>query len=161
MSRIQLRDGDGYRLVEATGCLDSRTPESRELERVLRQPAGEIDRHYAFDLAGVDYINSSMLGGFVRFFGEIQRAGYRMVLLRPPQSVRMVLDVTGLSQLLPVVGDETDLAAALNEAPVAGHLIEVEDVDYEALTQEIDALIRGDASDTQRGGQLARILGRD
>lgn len=148
---------DGYRVLKITGFLDGRTAESAEVSEFLEAPARDIGSHWVIDLSAVEYVNSSALGLFVRFLAEAQKNDFSVFLLNPPPSVRAVLDMTGLSVVLPILEREQDACNCLGQS--SPHKV-AEDVDYDALSEEIEDIITKGESD--RGdSQLQRLTGKD
>jgi anti-anti-sigma factor len=153
---IKLMECEGYRLVRITGFLDGHTSESRDLSELLCCSHHDIDNNHVLDLSAVEYVNSTMLGNFVRFLGSSQKNNFQVLILNPPPSVLSVLDLTGLSHVLPVVACEAEIMRVLGAGALPA--LPDEEVDYTALSSEIeDLIIRGEAA--EGGGELERIVG--
>lgn len=152
-------EGDGYRLLKITGFLDGHTPESRELEETLADASEGVDTHLVLDLSAVEYVNSSILGKFVKLLAAAQAAERQVLILNPPPSVRNVLELTGLSHVLPVVRHKQEIAGRLGLSPE--ERVAEADVDYDALSSEIESIIvRGSAPEEDDDSQIDRLLGR-
>jgi anti-anti-sigma factor len=154
----RLLDKGGYRLIQITGFLDSYTQDSRDLDKLLQACEAEAARNYVLDLSAVEYVNSATLGSFVRLLSVIQEKGCQVAILNPPGSVKSVLDLTGLSAVLPVVRDEKELQALLGRKP--GTRVASRSVNFQALSKEIDALtLKGEAPADPKASQLGKLLG--
>lgn len=71
---------------------------SRCLENLASEP---IDR-LVLDLSGVDFIESSGLGGIVSAFVRCRRRDSRLCLVAPQPPVFDILKMTRLSEILPI-----------------------------------------------------------
>ena len=152
-------DKPGYRLIRVSGMLDGLTAESQEFEKRLLECEAAPAQNHVLDLSAVDYVNSSTLGVFVRLLGAVQDKGFQVLILNPPSSVRSVLDLTGLSALLPVVRDEAALQAALQRPSAAK--VASRDVDYDALSREIDQVAqKGAPPPDRKASELRKLLGK-
>lgn len=155
---LEVIDGAGYRLLRPTGMLDSFTRESMELSAWITKSAAEVDRHYAIDLAQVDYVNSTTLGMFVAFLEQVEAAGYRLILVASPPSVEQTLVMTGLTEVLAVVHDQTELETLLEQAPIPPRPVAGQGVDPNAVTREIeDVILRGHRTED---GEIDRLRNR-
>lgn len=152
-------DRGEYSLVKISGFLDGRTSESAEAAELLEQPSSAIQTHHVIDLAAVEYLNSSTIGMLVRFFANAQKAGYQVVLLKPGPSVSNVLDMTGLSHVLPIATNEDEISTRLQSAgsppPIA------DDLDYDELEDEIETIIVKNDPQATEAEQLKRLRGED
>ena len=90
---------DGGRII-VEGELDSSVVERfrAALVRLVRDGERQID----IDLSGVTFMDSTGVGALVSAVKEVGRYGGSLWVSRPSRPVRAVLDVTGLSQLVPV-----------------------------------------------------------
>jgi anti-sigma B factor antagonist len=59
-------------------------------------------RNVVIDLSGVTFIDSTGLGVLVTALKRAREAGGQLTLRSPTRATRRVLDITGLSQLVPV-----------------------------------------------------------
>ncbi|MBN2712976.1 MAG: STAS domain-containing protein [Planctomycetes bacterium] len=149
-------DYPDYRLVKITGFLDGHTSESIDLLEVLGVNSTEIPCDTVLDLSAVEYVNSSILGLFVRFLSEAEKAGFKVVILAPPSSVRNVLELTGLSHVLPVAADSSEIASCLGQDGAVK--ISDKQVDYEELADELENIIIN-GSKPGSDSQLGKIIG--
>lgn len=90
-------DGDVTTYV-LRGRLDSNTSLLLESE-VKLEGLSEV----AFDLSGLDYVSSAGLRVFLTAQKQLMGAGGCVTLISPNQSVRNVLDMTGLSDIFKIV----------------------------------------------------------
>ena len=152
---VTTTDYESYRLVKVSGFLDGHTRESDELIAFIDDASREIETHQVLDLSSVEYVNSSVLGSFVRFLAEAQKQDLQVVILNPPPSVENVLTLTGLSHVLPVVQCEAEIADCLGAS--AEHRVADKNVNYEALAEEIDSIVLH-GEDVGGDGELHRLL---
>ena len=154
---VQVEVCESHERVGISGFLDGHTAESRELLDFLEERRSGARGHHVLDLSEVEYVNSSMLGEFLRFLHALQSRGYRVLLMNPPPSVANVLELTGLSALLPVVANDEEVEEQLQQDRKEEQ--PSEPVDYAALANEIEAMVKGDLADESPGeSQLGRIL---
>jgi anti-anti-sigma factor len=156
---VTTENREAYRLLRVEGFLDNRTPESLALaDAVDRMIAERDERPVVLDLGGVYYMNSAMIGRLVEWHMALGRAGGRIALLAPAGSIRAVLEMTGLSHLLPIAECEAELPAVLEKAAPA--LPPEGTVDARAVTDEIErSMTSGRAPAEDRGSQIGRLLG--
>ena len=154
---VQVEVCESHERIGISGFLDGHTAESRELLDVLEERRSGARAHHVLDLSEVEYVNSSMLGEFLRFLHAIQGRGYRVLLMNPPPSVANVLELTGLSTLLPVVASDEEVEEQLQQERKEEQ--PSEPVDYAALAEEIESMVKGDLTgDPSDESQLGRIL---
>lgn len=81
----------------------------RTLERVLEEEAGGV----LIDLAGINTIDSTGIGELVGYLGRFHAVERQLVLVRPSERIRRLLEVAQLDSLFPIHDDlESALAAA-------------------------------------------------
>ena len=148
---------EGYQLVRLTGFLDGHTSESSETQEFLEQAGDRLRDHHVLDLSQVEYVNSSMLGQFLKFLSVTQDRGCQLLIMNPPPSIANVLEMTGLTALMPIVQNEEEIRARLGTGQAKR--IKTDDVDFDVLAEEIETIIKGETPDDQQQSQLGRILG--
>ncbi len=81
---------------------------AQTLERILEEGGG----HVLLDLEGINYMDSTGIGELVGYLGRFQERKRRLVLVRPSDRIRRLLDVVQLGELFPIYADmEAALAA--------------------------------------------------
>jgi anti-anti-sigma factor len=158
-SETRMEDRGTYWLIHVQGYLDGRTRASRDLLGFLDRPAAEVEKHVVLDLAEVQYINSSMLGSFIRFLTTCQEAGARLLLHAPPANIANVLAMTGISEVLKIVESEAEAEEVLAGAPALR--VRAENVNYTELENEIETILQGGALEDPDRSQLRRLKARD
>ena len=112
--RVERHERGGIAVVAPFGEHDLATADA-----IRREIAAEPDRPVVVDLSGVSFIDSSVLGVLVeaqRMAAESGR-GFAIVLgSTPPETVRRVLEITGLLRKLPIHATYDDARSAF-----AGH----------------------------------------
>jgi anti-anti-sigma factor len=152
---------NGYQLIIATGMLDGHTVESHAFSKLLERPSEEIKANYVLDLSSVEYINSSMLGLIIKFMASCQEAGTQLCLLNPSTAIFGILEMIGLTEIIPTVKNEKEACDVLGlEHEV---ITDIKDIDYKELENEIeDIIVSGDeekAKNKRKVGQLRKLLG--
>lgn len=118
---LSARPGRGCTVVHVRGDLDMATaPQLREgLQRLV--DAG--DRQLVVDLAGVEFMDSSALGALVVMFKALRDVGGRLCLTAVQPTVRSVLKVTSVDQVIDLYADvqaaEADLPAPDRDLPAS------------------------------------------
>ena len=79
------------------------------LEEGIRGSSGA----FVIDLAAVDFLDSSGVACLVRARALLGRDDRALALVCPPGSVRRVLELTGIDELVPVYGSRDELTRAL------------------------------------------------
>ncbi len=93
------RDGDDATVI-VKGEID--LAEAGELERLLTELVGTRPSRVVVDLHGVDFMGSAGLGALVTAHNRIAEHGGSLRLRAPSPSVRRVLQITTLDQVMPV-----------------------------------------------------------
>ncbi len=82
---------------------------SRELEKACMELIDSGRKWLAFDLGDVNYVNSSVLRVFIFCQKLLLEQNGGIALLSARQSVREVIEVSGLHKILPVLSSESEL----------------------------------------------------
>jgi len=95
---------DGVRLIKLEGRLDLNGTYSIEVQFVNRC-AGERVR-VLVDLSGVDYVSSVGIPMLVNTAKSVVSQGGKMAFLNPQENVVKVLELVGVTQMIPIYYDE-------------------------------------------------------
>jgi len=93
----------GVRLIKLNGILDMNGTYRIEVDFV-RHCAGEIVR-VLVDLSEVTYLSSIGIPMLINAAKSVVRPGGKMILLNPQKAVEDVLDLAGISLIIPVCKD--------------------------------------------------------
>ena len=102
---------DGIRMIKLTGTLDLSGAYGIEIEFV-RKGAGDNVR-VLVDLSEVNYVSSIGVHMLVNAANSIARRGGKMFLLSPQRKVMDVLELTGISQMIPIYSNLDSAKAGL------------------------------------------------
>ena len=111
---MKLEYGDlegGIRLIKLTGKLDSNGTYEVEVE-FIRLCGGE-KMHILVDMSKVSYMSSIAIPMLFNTARSVIGRGGKMGLLSPQRNVLDVLDLVGVSQLLPIYTDMKSAQAGL------------------------------------------------
>jgi anti-sigma B factor antagonist len=86
------------------------------LEEGIRRSSGA----FVIDLVAVDFLDSSGVACLVRARALLGRDDRALALICPPGSVRRVLELTGIDELVPVYGSRDELTRALTTRSTSG-----------------------------------------
>jgi anti-sigma B factor antagonist len=86
------------------------------LEEGIRRSSGA----FVVDLVAVDFLDSSGVACLVRARALLGRGDRALALVCPPGSVRRVLELTGIDELVPVYGSRDELTRALTTRSTSG-----------------------------------------
>ncbi len=102
----------GIVLIKASGFLDAHTFEEmeNEIEDLFRKQVFKI----IVRLDELDYISSAGAGVFIGAIGTATANGGNIVLLSPSGNVKEVFDLLGLSQIFPIVFQESEAVGYFN-----------------------------------------------
>jgi anti-anti-sigma factor len=103
--------GNSIRLIELNGALDMNGTYAIEVEFV-RRCAGE-NVHVLVDLSKVDYISSIGIPMLINSAKLVARQGGKMALLRPQKAVQDILEIAGISLIIPIYPDLPSAIAGL------------------------------------------------
>lgn len=95
--------GGGIRLLKLTGALDMMGTRSIEQDFVGHSAGDNV--RVLVDFSGVDYLSSSGIHLLVNTANTIENRGGKLALLSPQPHVLDVLELTGISQMIPIHAD--------------------------------------------------------
>ena len=107
-------DGGKAALVELGGILDAKT--SIEFEQSLDQLRERSVHRVVVDFANIRYVNSTGLGMLVKLADVLRSAGGGMALVRVPSKVQIIMEMSGLSQVLHMSDDPQAALESLGSA---------------------------------------------
>ena len=110
---VEVRADDGSLTLCLAGDLDLAT--AGTLQACLEQVDGAV-RSVVLDLTDLTFLDSSGLNVFVHAHERLTAEARELVLANPRASVRRVLDVSGIDQLIPVTGGALDPSPAHDPA---------------------------------------------
>ena len=99
--------GDGEVQIELRGELDLSTV--GKVEEELRRVEGNAPQVVVLDLSGLSFLDSSGLRCVVRGDVRAKEAGRRLVLVRGPDAVQKVFEITRLEERLEIIDDASEL----------------------------------------------------
>jgi anti-sigma B factor antagonist len=88
------------------------THSARELEELRREVLEQSDSRVIIDLSRVTKIDSAGLGQLMSCYSHLVRNQGSLKVLNPAPEVRRLLDMTGLSSLIPAFLDEKEAIAS-------------------------------------------------
>jgi anti-sigma B factor antagonist len=97
---LELNSVDNVTLIKILGRVD--THSVKRLRQQLVQTVEGAGKNVILDLAGVDFIDSSGLATIVHGMKQCRDKGGDLRLCKPPQAVRMVLELTRLDKALEI-----------------------------------------------------------
>ncbi len=92
------------------------TQSARELEQLRREVLEQSDSRVLIDLSRVTKIDSAGLGQLMGCYSHLVRNAGSMKILNARPEIRRLLDMTGISALLPHYRDELDAMRSFDEA---------------------------------------------
>jgi anti-anti-sigma factor len=99
------------RLIKLTGVLD--LIGVGLVERKLAEHVAGANAQVILDLSEVSFIASIGIRLLVTTAKSVGRGGGRLVIFNPSQSVREILDLTGVVEIIPMFGDLEEARSAL------------------------------------------------
>jgi len=91
------------------------TQSAKELEQLRREVLEQSDSRVIIDLSRVTRIDSAGLGQLMGCYSHLVRNAGAMKIVNARPEVRKVLDMTGISMLLPNYADEQDALRSFDE----------------------------------------------
>lgn len=85
---------------------------ARFLADALKRALAEDSGHVMVDLAGINYMDSTGIGELVGYLVRFQERQRKLILLRPPERIKKLLDVANVSSLFPMYEDAHEAATA-------------------------------------------------
>jgi anti-sigma B factor antagonist len=115
--RLENRMDSGITVVTVTGEIDISTSALLR-EHLLRVITDGPDRSLVVNLAGVSFIDSTGTGVLVGVWHRVRATDASLALAAPSRQARGILDITGLTKVLPVYDTEAEAVQACR--PPAG-----------------------------------------
>jgi anti-sigma B factor antagonist len=115
--RLENRLDSGVALVTVTGEIDISTSALLR-ERLLQVITDEPRRSLVVNLAEVSFIDSTGTGVLVGIWHRVRATDASLALAAPSRQARAILDITGLTKVLPVYDTEAQAVQACR--PPAG-----------------------------------------
>lgn len=100
-------------LLTVEGDLDIDT--ATELQHHLANQLHHGRRHYLLDVASVPFMDSSGMNIILRVYQEVRELDGLVCVISPTPAVRRILDLTGVSLTVPVVGSVDEALKAVDE----------------------------------------------
>lgn len=97
---LQVTSFDNVTVMKMAGRIDSHSVQ--RLRQQLALSTNGQAKNIILDLAGVDFIDSSGLAAIVHGMKQCRAGGGDLRLCKPPQAVRMVLELTRLDKALDI-----------------------------------------------------------
>ena len=76
--------------------------QTEQCRQTLKELLAQGERHFLFDLSGVEYVDSAGIGFLVSCLTTLGQAGAELRLAAPPERVRYVLRITRLHTVFTV-----------------------------------------------------------
>lgn len=111
-AEISVADEGGVTVLAVSGDLDMSTAPQLLDAGFTALDAGRLN--LVVDLSKVTFCDSSGLGAFVRLKKRVDAADGRFALAGPPPTVRTILNVTGLAEVVGVHPSVGEAAAAVS-----------------------------------------------
>jgi anti-anti-sigma factor len=110
--------GATLKLVKISGQLDESNVDekSKEIYAIIEQTPKGLS--LVFDLENLEYMNSKSIGYLTDWYGKINEGGGKIVLSNAKPNILDILNVVGLTQLIPNFAtlDEAKFAIAKQDA---------------------------------------------
>jgi anti-sigma B factor antagonist len=118
---VQSRRIPGAAVVAAEGELDLATAPVL-LEEALRLISRGHDR-LVIDLSAVSFLDSSGINALVRIMRSARTSGGTVAIAAPPRPVAKVFELSGLDQVLPILGTVSAAVAALDRPTLVAEVL--------------------------------------
>jgi len=110
-SSLSCRETQGVSVLQFRAKTEL-THSARELEELRREVLEQSDSRVIIDLSRVTKIDSAGLGQLMSCYSHLVRNRGSLKVLNPVPEVQKLLDMTGLSSLIPAFADEQDAIAS-------------------------------------------------
>lgn len=101
---IEKRRREGFTVVAVEGIIklgESARFFADALKKVFEEESG----HVILDLAGINQMDSTGIGELVGYIGRFQNADRKLVLVRPTERIRKLIEVAQLDRLFTIYDD--------------------------------------------------------
>jgi anti-anti-sigma factor len=106
-SNLSWKQTDGVSILQFRANAEL-TQSARELEQLRREVLEQNDSRVIIDLSRITRIDSAGLGQLMGCYSHLVRNAGAMKIVNARPEVRRILDMTGISMLLPHYSDEQD-----------------------------------------------------
>ena len=100
MQQVKLNSTDGKLLFSLTGELDSAT--SGDFYAEVKSAYLHDKKDVEFDCKALTFIDSTMLGTFVKLFKELKADGFKMVLSNVQPRIRKLFEICSLDTIMEI-----------------------------------------------------------
>jgi anti-sigma B factor antagonist len=81
---------------------------AQTLEKLLAESGGNV----LIDLERINYIDSTGIGELVGYFGKFRERGRRLILVKPADRIRKLLEIAKLDAIFPTYSELDEAIAA-------------------------------------------------
>ena len=113
-SNLSWKQTDGVSILQFRANAEL-TQSARELEQLRREVLEQSDSRVIIDLSRVTRIDSAGLGQLMGCYSHLVRNAGAMKIVNARPEVRRILDMTGISMLLPNYSDEQDAVRSFDK----------------------------------------------
>lgn len=85
---------------------------ARFLADALKRALAEDEGHVLVDLADINYIDSTGIGELVGYLVRFQEQRRKLILVRAPEKICKLLEVTGVRDMFPMYDDPEEAVEA-------------------------------------------------
>jgi anti-sigma B factor antagonist len=103
-------DSEKVKAIYLQGKID--TANSKQIRQNIIDCIDSNTATLLFDLREVTFIDSSGLGSLVFLLKQMRARGGNVIIYRPNDQVKMLLDIANMTQLFPIYNTEEELAQA-------------------------------------------------
>jgi len=104
-----------FMFVGLTGELDQSTTQQVKVRLMTTMAAHDV-KHIVFDLKKLSFMDSSGIGIILGRYNQVKAIGGKVFVLGMNPTVNKVFHMAGLSQIMTIIDDETQLNHYLEEA---------------------------------------------
>lgn len=98
MQQVRLVSADDRLVVALTGEIDSATSEDLYVEVAAMYSNDEKD--VVFDCAGLEFIDSTTLGTFVKIFKNLKADGHKLILKNMRPRIKKLFEICALDRIM-------------------------------------------------------------
>jgi len=104
---ISKRTKYGYDIIDIVGEITFE--DSKKVENYIQSHVTGETRHVIMNLASVPFINSSALSLLVKIMQELSATGIDLLLMNPNETIRGLLEITGVKRYFKFINNENEL----------------------------------------------------
>jgi anti-anti-sigma factor len=114
MLKMSVEMRSGYSWITLRGKMWS-PKDLTTLEHEIETLKGQKSKGVVADFRDISFVSSQGLGVIVRLADILKQAGKKMVILKPKEEIREIIELSAVNKVIPVAAGEEELEALFRD----------------------------------------------